>query len=71
MKERDFDLSPVEQTELSNYFAICHGKKRPFSSVTQPFLREAVEMLLDEGKLVGQYNLERELIVWNPKGEND
>lgn len=56
----------IEYGEVNPFFKICKGEKVPMSIIKSsiPFFKPSVDTLLVEGKLMGQYTLDGDLILW-------
>ena len=52
--------------EYNPYFRLMKGKTVTMSEIRSsiPFIKPSVDTLLNEGKVVGQYTLDRDIVMW-------
>lgn len=54
---------PSAKVETEEYFALFRGASIRYSFFENDVIREAIKTCLDEGRLIGQYDMDGELII--------
>ena len=54
------------KSEAQAYFSLFHGIELPLSSFHQPGILEVIKIQVKNGKLIGKYDLDGNLIIFDP-----